>query len=75
MKTNTTVEYAKKRTRDHIARFDYLYRALDGQLHAGRADRARSSRSATTSSRSSTTGSIGSRSARASRFAGCAGPG
>ena len=31
MKTNTTVEYAKKRTRDHIARFDYLYRALTGQ--------------------------------------------
>jgi 1,4-alpha-glucan branching enzyme len=31
MKTNTTVEYAKKRTRDHIARFDYLYRALMGQ--------------------------------------------
>jgi 1,4-alpha-glucan branching enzyme len=28
MKTNTTVEYAKKRTRDHIARFDYLYRML-----------------------------------------------
>jgi 1,4-alpha-glucan branching enzyme len=28
MKTNTTVEYAKKRTRDHVARFDYLYRAL-----------------------------------------------
>jgi 1,4-alpha-glucan branching enzyme len=31
MKTNTTVEYAKKRTRDHVARFDYLYRALTGQ--------------------------------------------
>jgi len=31
MKTNTTVEYAKKRTRDHIARFDYLYRCLTGQ--------------------------------------------
>jgi len=31
MKTNTTVEYAKKRTRDHVARFDYLYRALSGQ--------------------------------------------
>jgi 1,4-alpha-glucan branching enzyme len=30
MKTNTTVEYAKKRTRDHIARFDYLYRCLIG---------------------------------------------
>jgi 1,4-alpha-glucan branching enzyme len=28
MKTGTTVEYAKKRTRDHIARFTYLYRAL-----------------------------------------------
>jgi 1,4-alpha-glucan branching enzyme len=28
MKTNTTVEYAKKKTRDHIARFDYLYRML-----------------------------------------------
>jgi 1,4-alpha-glucan branching enzyme len=32
MKTNTTVEYAKKRTRDHIARFTYLYRALMGEL-------------------------------------------
>jgi 1,4-alpha-glucan branching enzyme len=32
MKTNTTVEYAKKRTRDHIARFTYLYRALAGEL-------------------------------------------
>ena len=32
MKTNTTVEYAKKRTRDHIARFDYLYRALTGRV-------------------------------------------
>jgi len=32
MKTNTTVEYAKKRTRDHIARFTYLYRALFGEL-------------------------------------------
>jgi 1,4-alpha-glucan branching enzyme len=31
MKTGTTVEYAKKRFRDHIARFDYLYRALCGQ--------------------------------------------
>ncbi len=31
MKTNTTVDYAKKRTRDHIARFDYLYRALTHQ--------------------------------------------
>ena len=31
MKTGTTVEYAKKRTRDHVARFDYLYRALTGQ--------------------------------------------
>ena len=31
MKTNTTVEYAKKRTRDHVARFDYLYRALTAQ--------------------------------------------
>jgi 1,4-alpha-glucan branching enzyme len=28
MKTNTTVEYAKKRTRDHIARFTYLHRVL-----------------------------------------------
>jgi 1,4-alpha-glucan branching enzyme len=28
MKTGTTVEYAKKRTRDHIARFTYLYRSL-----------------------------------------------
>jgi len=28
MKTGTMVEYAKKRTRDHVARFDYLYRAL-----------------------------------------------
>ena len=32
MKTNTTVEYAKKRTLDHIARFTYLYRALTGEL-------------------------------------------
>jgi 1,4-alpha-glucan branching enzyme len=32
MKTGTTVEYAKKRTRDHIARFTYLYRALVGEL-------------------------------------------
>jgi 1,4-alpha-glucan branching enzyme len=32
MKTNTTVEYAKKRTRDHVARFTYLYRALIGEL-------------------------------------------
>lgn len=33
MKTNTTVEYAKKRTRDHIARFTYLHRALgEGSL-------------------------------------------
>lgn len=33
MKTNTTVEYAKKRTRDHIARFSYLYKVLtDGGL-------------------------------------------
>jgi 1,4-alpha-glucan branching enzyme len=28
MKTGTTVEYAKKRVRDHIARFTYLYRVL-----------------------------------------------
>jgi 1,4-alpha-glucan branching enzyme len=28
MKTGTTVEYAKKRTRDHIARFTYLHRVL-----------------------------------------------
>jgi 1,4-alpha-glucan branching enzyme len=28
MKTGTTVEYAKKRTRDHVARFTYLYEAL-----------------------------------------------
>ena len=28
MKTGTTVEYATKRTRDHIARFAWLYRAL-----------------------------------------------
>jgi 1,4-alpha-glucan branching enzyme len=32
MKTNTTVEYAKKRTRDHVARFTYLYRALTGEV-------------------------------------------
>jgi 1,4-alpha-glucan branching enzyme len=32
MKTGTTVEYAKKKTRDHIARFDYLYRALTRQV-------------------------------------------
>src|SRR5688572_22664579 len=31
MKTGTTVEYARKRTQDHIARFTYLYRALTGQ--------------------------------------------
>ena len=31
MKTGTTVEYANKRTQDHIARFTYLYRALTGQ--------------------------------------------
>ena len=31
MKTGTMVEYAMKRTRDHIARFDYLYRALTHQ--------------------------------------------
>jgi 1,4-alpha-glucan branching enzyme len=31
LKTGTTVDYAKKRIRDHIARFDYLYRALTGQ--------------------------------------------
>ena len=36
MKTGTTVEYAKKRTRDHIARFTYLYRALIGELDAAR---------------------------------------
>jgi 1,4-alpha-glucan branching enzyme len=30
MKTGTTVEYATKRTRDHIARFTYLYTALSG---------------------------------------------
>jgi 1,4-alpha-glucan branching enzyme len=30
LKTNTMVEYAIKRTRDHIARFDYLYRTLSG---------------------------------------------
>jgi 1,4-alpha-glucan branching enzyme len=28
MKTGTTVEYAKKRTRDHVARFTYLHRVL-----------------------------------------------
>jgi 1,4-alpha-glucan branching enzyme len=33
MKTGTTVDYAKKRTRDHIARFTYLHRALtEGSL-------------------------------------------
>ena len=26
------LEYAKKRTRDHIARFTYLYRALGGEV-------------------------------------------
>jgi 1,4-alpha-glucan branching enzyme len=31
MKTNTMVEYAIKRTRDHVARFDYLYRSLTGR--------------------------------------------
>ena len=28
----TTVEYAKKRTRDHVARFTYLYRALKQEV-------------------------------------------
>jgi 1,4-alpha-glucan branching enzyme len=32
MKMGTTVEYAKKRTRDHVARFTYLYRALVSEL-------------------------------------------
>lgn len=32
MKTGTTVEYAKKRTRDHVARFTYLYRALKAEV-------------------------------------------
>ena len=32
MKTGTTVEYAKKRTRDHVARFTYLYRALKQEV-------------------------------------------
>ena len=32
MKTGTTVEYAKKRTRDHVARFTYLYRALKSEV-------------------------------------------
>ena len=31
MKTGTTVEYAKKRTQDHVARFTHLYRALTGE--------------------------------------------
>ena len=31
LKTNTMVEYARKRTRDHVARFDYLYRSLTGR--------------------------------------------
>ncbi len=35
MKTNTMVEYANKRTRDHIARFTYLYRGLLGELPEG----------------------------------------
>jgi 1,4-alpha-glucan branching enzyme len=35
MKTGTMVEYAKKRTRDHIARFTYLYRGLLGELPEG----------------------------------------
>ena len=35
-----TVEYAKKRTRDHIARFTYLYRALTGDLPEGGLDEA-----------------------------------
>jgi len=30
MKTGTTVEYARKRTQDHVARFTHLYRALTG---------------------------------------------
>ena len=40
MKTGTTVEYAKKRTRDHVARFTYLYRALTVRGDARGADRA-----------------------------------
>jgi 1,4-alpha-glucan branching enzyme len=32
MKTGTTVEYAKRRTRDHLARFTYLYRATAGEV-------------------------------------------
>ena len=35
MKTGTMVEYAKKRTRDHIARFTYLYRGLLRDLPEG----------------------------------------
>ena len=31
MRTKTAVEYATTRTRNHIARFDYLYRALTGR--------------------------------------------
>ena len=41
MKTNTTVEYAKKRTRDHIARFTYLLPRARGEVQARRADPAR----------------------------------
>ena len=35
MKTGTMVEYAKKRTRDHVARFTYLYRGLLRDLPEG----------------------------------------
>jgi 1,4-alpha-glucan branching enzyme len=31
LKTGTTVEYARKRTQDHVARFTHLYRALTGE--------------------------------------------
>ena len=58
MKTGTTVEYAKKRTQDHIARFTYLYRALTGQEELREEPSCASSRSATTSSRRSTTACI-----------------
>jgi 1,4-alpha-glucan branching enzyme len=31
MKTGTMVEYARKRTQGHVARFTHLYRALTGE--------------------------------------------
>jgi len=56
MKTGTMVEYAKKRTRDHVARFTYLYRALMGRGRCWRSRSCATSSGATTCSPGSTTG-------------------